>query len=149
MRAMGVRLWADKMAFVVLECTDGSERVVTAWNGKMPPELGPERLDWLYHEIEVAVRQHHPTFIGIRVTEPGARGSDDLRAEAEGVVQLVAVRAGVRVARYARTSMSPLLKTQAKGAFAEFPKTDPLISALKVDQRDAGMAAMTALRSLS
>jgi hypothetical protein len=41
--------------------------------------------------------------------------------------------------------MAHALGANAAGAFAEYPRTDPLMQTLHTDEREAGMAARVAL----
>ena len=146
MRALGVRLWADKLSFVVLDDSEDPPTVVDRWHGPMAKNAtGPERLEWVRREVAQAIERNSADVVAVRVCEPTARKHDPLRAEADGVAQLAALQLGKPVDRYFRANMAHALGASAKGAFAAYPKTDPLVSSLHSDERESAMAARVAL----
>ncbi len=146
MRALGIRLWANKLGFVVLDDSSDPPTVVDQWHGPMAKNAaGPERLEWVRREVAQAIERNNVDRVAVRVCEPTARKQDPLRAEAEGVAQLAALQLGKPVDRYFSGNMARALGASAKGAFAAYSKSDPLVSTLPADERDAAMAAQVAL----
>ena len=83
MRAVGIRVWATKFAFVVL---DGDEQVppsvLGSGHGPIPEDqLGPLRLAWIYREVTEVIARHGVEIVAVRITEPTARNADVLRSE--------------------------------------------------------------------
>lgn len=146
MRVLGVRIWVDKLAFVVVENADGSPVVVESWHGQIPNgSAGPARLKWIYGEVAGALHRCQVQQVGVKVAEPKAQRTDPSRCEGEGVAQLAALDAALPVRRCMRANMAKALGVTAKGAFAAYPTSDPVVSSLHADERDAAMAALSLL----
>lgn len=145
MRVVGVRAWAAKLAYVVLDGEPGAPNTVDRWHGPLIG-VGAQRLLWARDEVVGLVRRQQPDVIGFRGIETMARNPDSARVEVEAAVQLGALDAEVQVERHVWSTMAHPLGVSEGGAMAAFLRSDPFIASFHSDEREAAAVALCLLR---
>lgn len=143
---LGVRCWKDRIAMVAVK--DGPTPEVSFRRRQKSPartdRYGPH-VAWFYAVTLEAIEEIAPEGVVVRVANTGA---EQVRSECEGAVAVAAAHSDLPVRALRQQSMwKPLGVANARSTtWSAFLKSNPLLSTLVVDEKEAACASWAASR---
>jgi hypothetical protein len=144
MSALGLRCHNDAIAYVVLDGSRATPRVIDHGRTRMPRSDRGEQLIWLRQEVHEMLDRFAPTHVAFKAAENVAR-PDSARAEAEGVLQEAVHARGLTALRRIKSQMRADLGFERPARYINEALVGTGLEGLPANRHEAALVALAGL----